>query len=176
MRDAALGLFAQDGFAEVTVEQIATAVGVTQRTFFRHFPTKEDVLFSEGDAIVANLSAAVQGAPKDARSSDVLLAALKNLAATFEPDRAHHRSRASIIESDPALRERELLKRHQISQVIGEEFVRRGTPRARAARLAGVGMVVFEVAYNGWVTDQSRTSLAVRIARTLAETTADLSA
>jgi hypothetical protein len=75
----------------------------------------------------------------------------------------------------PALRERELLKQHYIAGALIEEFVARGTQRARATALAGVGMVVFQAAYAGWVTDRSRTTLTVRIQKSLADVTADLS-
>src|SRR6202022_4836345 len=47
LRRGALARFARDGFANVTVTQLASEAGVTERTFFRHFPTKEAVLFGD---------------------------------------------------------------------------------------------------------------------------------
>ena len=47
LRRVALDRFAKDGFANVTVAELAEQAGVTQRTFFRHFPTKEAVLFAD---------------------------------------------------------------------------------------------------------------------------------
>jgi AcrR family transcriptional regulator len=176
MREAAFDLFSRNGFANVTAAEIAAAAGVTERTFFRHFPTKEDVLFSEGAEIVSDLSSAIVASPPATSASDLLLAALVNLAESFEPNREHHRLRASIIASVPALRERELLKRHYIAIAIVEEFVKRGVPRVRATSLSGVGMVVFEVAYSGWVIDRSRTQLATRIEKALGELASDLRA
>ena len=175
MRDAAYELFAEEGFASVTAGQIAHTVGVTERTFFRHFSSKEEVLFSEGHEIVAELTGAIRLAPTNATPSAMLQAALVTLASTFEPNRDHHRLRASIIESVPNLRERELLKRHNISLAIVEELVKRRVPASRAATLAGVGMAVFEAAYASWVHDRARTSLSVRIDRTLTALRTDLS-
>jgi AcrR family transcriptional regulator len=175
MREAAYELFAREGFEAVTSEAIATAAGVTQRTFFRHFPTKEDVLFSERVEIVTELATAVREAPPNANPSELLAAALAHIAEHFEPDREHHRMRASIIASVPALRERELLKRHYLSTTVAKELELRKIPRSRALALAGLGMVVFEAAYSEWVADTKPTSLAKRIDRALIALRADLS-
>jgi AcrR family transcriptional regulator len=174
LRDAALELFAQNGFDQVTAEHIAEAAGVTERTFFRHFPTKADVIFANGEHIVGSLVAAVRTQPPSTTPSQLLLAALTELANNFEPDRRALRVRAEIIRSVPALRERELLKQHHIAMAIVGEFVGRGIPNKRAVVLAGVGMVVFQSAYETWVTDRSRSSLATRIEKTLISVIADL--
>jgi AcrR family transcriptional regulator len=173
---AALDLFASEGFLNVTVEQISESAGVTARTFFRHFATKEDVLFADGSEIIEHLASAIRTASAASTPSELLTTALTRFAATMEHERDHQRVRASIIASVPALRERELLKQHHIAMAIVDELVRKGTPRARAITLAGVGMVVFQTAYRGWVTDRARTTLTARIERTLADLTADLSA
>jgi AcrR family transcriptional regulator len=175
MSAVAFELFQTRGFSNVTVEEIATEAGVTQRTFFRHFPTKEDVLFSDGSHIVNDLIAGMAEASLDARPLEVLAAALRKLAHGFEGERDHHRARSQIIDSVPALRERELLKRHYLVGALAEGFVTRGLPRTRAQSVAGVGMVVFQSAYSAWVTDRSATKLSTRIDRALEEITADLS-
>ncbi len=174
MSTAAFELFAVHGFAAVTVDQIAEAAGVTERTFFRHFPTKEDVLFSNGQHIIDDLLVAVHQAPPQASGSQLMLAAITHLASSFEAERAHHRLRAEIIGSIPALQERELLKQHHIAQALVAELETRGIARHRAMTLAGLGMVIFQVAYGAWTKDRSKTSLASRIERGFADVTADL--
>jgi AcrR family transcriptional regulator len=176
LRDAAIELFSVDGFDLVTVEQIAAAAGVTQRTFFRYFPTKEDVLFAEGDDIVAELRTGLAAAPRTASPATMLLAAMTSLAEALEPRRNENRRRAHIIRSVAALRERELLKQHYIALELVDEFVSRGIPRPRASMLAGVGMVVFQSAHSAWVTDRARTTLAARIEVGLREIGIDLNA
>lgn len=174
MRTAAFELFAVHGFVDVTVGEIAEAAGVTERTFFRHFPTKEDVLFSNGQHIVDDLVVAIRKAQNNATGSELLLTAITHLASNFESDRAHHRLRAEIIGSNPALHERELLKQHHIAQALVEELVGRAIPRHRATVLAGVGMVVFQVAYREWTLDRAKTTLASRIERAMTDVVTDL--
>jgi AcrR family transcriptional regulator len=167
MRDAAFELFARDGYSKVTAEQIAERAGVTERTFFRHFATKEDVFFSEGDDIIEELVTAVKNAPASATPSDVVLAAMTRLAEAFQIDRDHHRMRAEVIASDVALSERELWKRQQISATLIIEFEARGLSPSEAALIAGTGLVIFQTAYAEWVTDRSRMLLTTRIEHAL---------
>jgi AcrR family transcriptional regulator len=175
MRDAAFSLFASNGFSNVTAEQIAEAAGVGERTFFRHFRTKEDVLFSDADAIVHELIEAVRAVSPSASVAETIKAAVSALASSFDADRDHHRLRASIIGGYPALHERELLKQHQIASAIAEELVTRKIPRNRAMTMAGVGLVVFQVAYRSWTTDRARTTLVARVERGLDQIASDLS-
>ena len=174
MRDAAFGLFAKAGFANVTVEEISAAAGVTERTFFRHFPTKEDVLFSDGEAIVQELIAAVRSVPSSANGMGMIRMAVKTLAASFDSDRDHHRLRSGIINGYPALHERELLKQHHIAAAIADELIARNVSRDRAMTMAGVGLVVFQVAYRSWTTDNTNLTLATRIERGLEHLGSDL--
>lgn len=64
LRSAALRLFAEHGFRETTVDDIAGAVGVSKRTFFLHFPSKEDVLLGHVAEQLALLRAELDRAPE----------------------------------------------------------------------------------------------------------------
>lgn len=174
LAEAALALFAERGFSGVTVGEIAAAAGVTERTFFRHFATKEDVLFSQGSEIVALLAAALDGAPADAGPGELLAAAVAALAGWFEPDRELHRRRTAVIAADPALHERELLKQQAIAAGIVDRLRARGVPAERASVLAFTGLALFQTVYRGWVDDRARTSLATRLARAQRDLARDL--
>jgi AcrR family transcriptional regulator len=174
LADAAFELFARDGFSAVTVEQIATTAGVTERTFFRHFPTKEDVVFADGNDIIADLIGAIRATPPTATPREILFAAMTRLAQRFQLDREHLRVRAAVIATEAALQERELYKRQQISAALIDELVGRGLPAQRAAMLSGTGLVVFQTVYAGWLSDRSRVSLSARLEGALTNLAADL--
>jgi AcrR family transcriptional regulator len=164
----ALDLFDQHGFDNVTVQQIADGAQLTARTFFRHFDTKEDVLFADGAETAIELIDGLKSAPPQASARHRVEIALGALADRLEPDRAAHRRRARVIRSHPALVERELLKQHQIAAALVTPLAARSklTP-ARAQALTDVGMVAFRVAYERWTTDRSSKSLKARISEAL---------
>src|SRR5690349_10043863 len=74
LRRVALARFAQDGFANVTVTQLAQEAGVTERTFYRHFPTKEAVLFGDYESHLEWLAEALAMRPADESLYDAVLA------------------------------------------------------------------------------------------------------
>lgn len=76
LRAQALGLFARRGFDAVTTAEIAEAAGVTQRTFFRHFPTKVEALFADADERTDAFANALFRQPLDRPTADALLAAI----------------------------------------------------------------------------------------------------
>ena len=69
---AALELFERQGYDETTVDQIAAAVGVSRRTFFRYYESKRDVVWGEFDAELVRLHDELIGAPADRPMMDVL--------------------------------------------------------------------------------------------------------
>jgi AcrR family transcriptional regulator len=172
--ESALELFATSGFAQVTVEQIAAHAGVTERTFYRHYPTKEDVLFSDGAEIISTMVAAVRKLPPEATPRELMLAAMVGLGDRFQPERKQLRLRATAIGSDDALKEREMLKRQHIAAALVDEFTTRKMPLLRANALAGTGLAVFQAVYAAWLTDRSRLSLSDRLRLALEDLETDL--
>jgi mycofactocin system transcriptional regulator len=100
---AALDLFSRQGFDETTVDEIATAVGVSRRTFFRYFESKADVVWGEFDSELLRLESALLAARDDEPMMDVLRRAVvtTNL---FDPrDLAELRIRIGLISTVPTL-------------------------------------------------------------------------
>jgi mycofactocin system transcriptional regulator len=99
----ALGLFADHGFADTTVEQIASAAGVSRRTFFRYFDSKADVLWHDFDGEVTELREAFAAVP----ATLPLMAAIREVVLGVNRYRAEDvpelRTRMNLISSDPAL-------------------------------------------------------------------------
>jgi AcrR family transcriptional regulator len=146
--EAALALFAEHGFAATTVDEVAAAAGVTQRTFFRHFRDKEEVLFGGDEQILQVLLAGLAdgGGPDPAAD---LLAALLALAGEFEPQRDHLRLRASVIAADVGLTGRDLAKQARWTAAVADGLREKGHPPDRAHLVAEVGSAVFRHAVSG---------------------------
>lgn len=103
---SAVSLFLRDGFDATTVDQIADDAGVARRTFFRYFPSKEAVLFSEFTARQALVRERLTARPDDEPPLESLMAVLRSmLEAPIDPERASAVRR--IVGASPWLRERQ---------------------------------------------------------------------
>ncbi len=152
-------LFAEDGFETTTVAGIAERAGVTERTFFRHFADKREVLFAGEELLVAAFVDAIAGAPTDASLNDLLVAALDAGGGALQDVRGRDfaRARNDIITANEQLQERELLKLAKLSRAVTTALVERGVADV-PARLAGDLVVsVFSTAFARWnAADESR--------------------
>src|SRR5215213_11769732 len=83
LQEAALERFARRGFDATTVEEIAAACEVSPRTFFRYFPTKEDVLFGDSGERSAALVETLAAEPPDLTPLAAIHAAMRTLASTY---------------------------------------------------------------------------------------------
>ena len=101
----AVRLFAQQGFQATTIEEIAAAAEVAPRTFFRYFPTKEDVVFwSEHQPMLAGH---VASRPDHEPAAQALRHGLTDGLATFyEEDRERLLERSKLVCRTPALQRR----------------------------------------------------------------------
>src|SRR6202035_2298884 len=77
LEQAALELYLERGFEQTTVAEIAKRAGLTERTFFRHFADKREVLFSGAGALEELLVSAVAGAPESSAPMAAVAAGLE---------------------------------------------------------------------------------------------------
>ncbi|SDH71772.1 TetR family transcriptional regulator [Agrococcus jejuensis] len=150
---AALDLFASAGYERATVAEIAAAAGLTERTFFRHFADKREVLFGDPGVFDAAFLDAVAAEPR-ADAASLVQAALAG-GAGFFPDerRAWSARRQAVIDATLALQERELLKLSGLAASLATAFADRGVPQ-RTAVLAAEGCVaMFRTAFAEWIAD-----------------------
>jgi AcrR family transcriptional regulator len=170
LQRAALELFATRGFEETTAAEIAQSVGLTERTFFRHFADKREALFHGQQRFVEAFLAGVDTAPPDAAPIEVVAAALRS-AADFFPDerRPHSRTRRWVIDRNPALRERELHKLASLATALAEAFRSRGVGDPAATLAAESGVTVFVVAFAQWIREGEERSLSDIAADVLGE-------
>ncbi|RSM38840.1 TetR family transcriptional regulator [Amycolatopsis balhimycina DSM 5908] len=170
LQKAALELFATRGFEQTTTMEIAESVGLTERTFFRHFSDKREVLFHGQQLLADAFLAGVDSAPAEASPLELVAAALQS-SASFFPDerRAHSRTRQSVIDQNPALRERERHKLASIATTLADALRRRGVDEVAATLAAESGATVFSIAFTQWIREDEQRSLAGIAAEVLRE-------
>ncbi|WP_373159839.1 TetR/AcrR family transcriptional regulator [Mycobacterium marinum] len=100
LRRAALKSFARKGFAQVTVTELAREAGVTERTFFRHFPTKEAVLFQDYENQLEWLARALAQRPVSEPLFDAVLASVAAFPHDLEVVRQAATARSELISAD----------------------------------------------------------------------------
>lgn len=160
---AALELFEERGYEQVTVADIAARAGLTARTFFRHFSDKREVLFGGADTLLDLLAGAVADAPTQAPPLDIVGDALAAVSQVIGGDRAFSRRRAALISAHPELQERELSKLASWSRTLAGALAARGVPAAEADLAAETGVAVFRVGFDAWLAGPSRRTLAATV-------------
>ncbi|MFI9506588.1 TetR family transcriptional regulator [Nocardia sp. NPDC052566] len=105
--DQALRLFAEKGYEATTVDEIAEAAGISRRTFFRQFRSKEDVIFADHEAQLTQAAAYLAGARED--PWEAVCAAVVQVFERFTQWREIAARRYQVVRRVPALREREIV-------------------------------------------------------------------
>src|SRR5215216_1953184 len=139
LQQAALELFRERGYDQTTAAEIAARAGVTERTFFRHFADKRDILFDREASVQAALTEAIASAPADLAPMQVLLLAFHGMEAIYEDNRSFSEPRQAIIAVTPALRERELTKIASMIAVLASALEQRGVDSKLSTLAAQVG-------------------------------------
>jgi AcrR family transcriptional regulator len=148
---AAITLFAEQGYEQTTIAEIAERAGLTKRTFFRYFSDKREVLFDGSHELERAWLDAVTAAPPDATPLAAVTAGLDPVAEMFAERQDFARLRAGIIEANPELQERELIKLQNLAGSIKAALIERGVPANAAILAAQAGVTVFHVAFARWV-------------------------
>jgi AcrR family transcriptional regulator len=168
LHEAALELYATRGFQHTTVAEIAKRAGLTERTFFRHFADKREVMFAAAGVLQEALVSTVANAPASLAPLEAVAAGLEAVGAEL-PDREDARARQTIIAANPELRERELTTFAALSAALAEALRARGLPDPAATLAAEVGMAVFRIASERWIDDTNDRDLPELIRETLEE-------
>jgi len=167
LREAALELFEQRGFEQTTVAEIAARAGLTERTFFRHFTDKREVLFRGSEELRDTLVAAIDEAPAAAPALEAVIAALDAAGSVFVRDLA--RRRRAVILANPELQERELTKLASLTEALAGALRHRGIPDPVAGLAAETGIAVFRITFERWVTDHAERAWAEHLRDALTE-------
>ncbi|HEY2502545.1 MAG TPA: helix-turn-helix domain-containing protein [Mycobacterium sp.] len=175
LQEAAMTLFIERGYDDVTVADIAERAGLTKRSFFNHFADKREVMFASADALQASVQAALTEAGRDLSPLDAAVHAFTRAGAQIADYPELARARRTIIDSSPELRERDLLKMAQISAAVTDALVCRGVPSRHAALAAQAATTVFIAAVDDWINEPQR-GLDTTIRAALADLRAALGA
>ena len=156
LQRAAFELYAERGYDETTVAEIADRAGLTERTFFRHFADKREVLFSGSGELQRLMVDAVNAAPPSATPMEAITVGLAAASTVFDASRRpYSRQRQAVIDANPELQERELVKLASLAAALADALRRRGVQDPAAGLTAEAGVAVFRVAFEHWVRDDS---------------------
>jgi AcrR family transcriptional regulator len=151
LEKAAFELFVERGFDQTTTAEIAGRAGLTERTFFRHFADKREVLFQGSAALLAVIVEQVAAAPADATPMEAAVVGIRAGAGVLEQYRERSAPRQALIVANPELQEREAVKMAGIAAAVAQTLRTRGVPEPAASLTAEAGIAVFRVAFVRWV-------------------------
>jgi AcrR family transcriptional regulator len=148
---AAMELYIERGFEQTTVTEIARRAGLTQRTFFRHFADKREVLF-QGSGLLEELIVRTLGDALDSAAPiDAVAEALQAAGAAIQEGGDRPRQRQVVIAANPELQERELIKLASLASAIAGALRQHGVPDPAASLTAEAGIAIFKIAFERWI-------------------------
>lgn len=156
---AALELYGERGFEQTTVAEIANRAGLTERTFFRHFADKREVLFGGGGMLMESMVRSVADAPVSAAPIAAIAAALETAGSLLQERRAMARQRQTVIDAHAELQERELMKLASLASALAGALRRRGVGETAARLTAEAGIAVFKIAFDRWISETGHADL-----------------
>jgi AcrR family transcriptional regulator len=166
---AAFALYGEHGFEQTTVAEIAKRAGLTERTFFRHFADKREVLFAGADALRELLVSTVAKAPGSLAPIDAAAAGLEAAGALIQEGGELARERQAIIAASAELQERELIKLASLAAALAGALRERGVDEPAASLTAEAGIAVFKVAFERYVEETNQQDLPELIRGSLDE-------
>ena len=151
LQRAALDLFRERGYDRTTAAEIAERAGVTERTFFRYFPDKREVLF-DGEAVLRSaLLRSIADTPNEVGPLATLLRAFRSVQSLLEDNRPISVPRHAVISGTPALQEREQAKIAALADALAIALKSRGATDLQAVLAARTGMAAFALATVAWI-------------------------
>lgn len=160
IQEEALRLFLSQGYEATTVEQIATAAGVSSMTFFRYFPTKESVVESDDyDPLIVRL---IEQRPTEEDPLTALHRALgEGLAVVYATEREALLVRTRLILRTPALRARLWENQHSTERLLADALAARldTEPTLSVRVIAAAALAALTTALTLWVDSDGSTDL-----------------
>lgn len=146
---AAIDLFAEKGFEETTIDDIAAAAGTSRRTFFRHFESKRDLMAQPVMSYGASLTKAIDSCPPHLAPADLFRQVVVEVAQRTVSD-ARMRKVMEIAARYPEAREAQLSRVAELQDHLAEAFRRRCKDETAAHVLAGLTVCALSLSYRVW--------------------------
>jgi AcrR family transcriptional regulator len=169
LEQAALELYSERGYEQTTVAEIAKRAGLTERTFFRHFADKREVLFGGSGLLEERLVNAVAESPDPVVPMEAVAVALAAAGALLGERRERAQRRQAVIAAHAELRERELIKLASLAAALADALRGRGVAEQAASLAAEAGIAVFRVAFERWISEPGESDLPQVIRESLEE-------
>jgi AcrR family transcriptional regulator len=151
LEKAAMELYSERGFEPTTVAEIAKRAGLTERTFFRHYADKREVLFGGSSSLQDLLVSTLAATPESTAPIDAVAVALEAAASRLQERRDYSLHRQAVIAANPELQERELIKLATLAAALADELRRRGVTEPAASLAGEAGIAVFRIAFERWI-------------------------
>jgi AcrR family transcriptional regulator len=165
LEKAAMELFQERGYVRTTVEDIAARAGLTERTFFRYFADKREVLFSGSKELEKTIVLRIQSAPQAASPFDAVVSAMEAAGAELQDRRDLHfvRARYALVTKHAEIQERELIKLAALAVAVTKALHARGVSEPAASITAEAGIAVFKIGFERWVSERKPRDFAAHI-------------
>ena len=164
---AAFELFAERGFEQVTVAEIAERAGLTERTFFRYFADKREVLFAGDRGVPGAVRVHRRGRPRLRRPDRRGRRGPVRGGRPVQRAPGRRPAASAIIAAHPELRERELIKLATVAAAVADSLRGRGVSEPAASLTAEAGVAIFKIAFARWIAAPDGPDLAKLIAESL---------
>lgn len=160
----ALALFLEQGFEATTIDQIVKAVGISRRSFFRYFGTKEDVVLGDLVARGAGIVEALKARPPEEEAWEALRAAMHTSAEMTMPDQRAGFLLGRMLFETPSLRARHLEKRLRWQEMLVPLIAVRlpggsGSVTLRASAIVSSALACLDAASQAWIETEGAADL-----------------
>jgi AcrR family transcriptional regulator len=169
IQDEALRLFAAQGYEQTTVEQIAEAAETSTTTFYRYFPTKEDVVLN--DDVDAVMEAALASRPAGEPLADSFHAVADAVRGVADADRDYHLARLQLMAAVPALQARYAGQEHATTELFARALADRTGRSADDYQVELAAAAVTAVAFTAarrWAAEGGATPISVLMGQAIA--------
>ena len=162
---AAMELFQERGYDRTTVLDIAARAGLTERTFFRYFADKREVLFSGSKELEKGIVDRIERTPEGTSPLDAVAAAFEGAAVELQDrrDLRFVRARYALVVEHAEIQERELIKLAAMGAAVTKALHARGVSEPAASLAAEAGLAVFKIGFERWVSGKKPHDFAAQI-------------